>query len=90
MSSSVPLRPYCRRTVYICGLAEILTNLGGAICSVPLTRLLEEAVCQRHYATNLAVAENLCKVDAIQEEMAHLMGTMSSLGILPGEWHRRV
>ena len=36
-------------SIYVCAAAEIVFTLGGAICSVPWTRLLESAVCRRHY-----------------------------------------
>lgn len=36
-------------SIYICAAAEIVFTLGGAICSVPWTRLLESAICRRHY-----------------------------------------
>ena len=45
-----PPRTLSRRPIYVCAAAEIVLILGGAICSVPWTRLLESAVCRRHYA----------------------------------------
>ena len=39
-------------SVYACAAAEIVFTLGGAICSVPWTRLLESAVCRPHYNTS--------------------------------------
>ena len=43
-----PPRAPSRRPVYVCAAAEIMFTLGGSICSVPWTRLLESAVCRRH------------------------------------------
>ena len=43
-----PPRMPSRRPIYVCAAAEIVFTLGGAICSVPWTRLLESAVCRRH------------------------------------------
>lgn len=54
--SSIPAadspRVPSRLPIYICGAAEIILILGGAICSVPWTRLLESAVCRRSYAAS--------------------------------------
>lgn len=36
-------------SIYVCAAAEIVSTLGASICSVPWTRLLESAVCRRHY-----------------------------------------
>ncbi|KAL9611175.1 MAG: hypothetical protein Q9167_004160 [Letrouitia subvulpina] len=51
ISTADPPRAPSRRPVYVCAAAEIMLILGGAICSVPWTRLLESAVCRQHYAT---------------------------------------
>ncbi len=69
--------------VYICAAIEILTTLGGSICGVPYIRLIEDAVCQRFYHVGTFMAEDLCKGDAVQSEMAYLMGAMSSFASLP-------
>lgn len=45
-----PPRMPSRRPLYVCAAAEIVLTLGSAICSVPWTRLLESAVCRRHFA----------------------------------------
>ncbi|KAL8640954.1 MAG: hypothetical protein Q9226_008688 [Calogaya cf. arnoldii] len=50
-----PLRSPSRRPIYVCAAAEIVLILGGAICSVPWTRLLESAVCRRHYAATASL-----------------------------------
>ena len=47
-----PPRAPSRRPIYVCAAAEIVLTLGGSICSVPWTRLLESAVCRRHYTAS--------------------------------------
>ncbi|KAL9036608.1 MAG: hypothetical protein Q9214_006054 [Letrouitia sp. 1 TL-2023] len=51
-SRADPLRAPSRWPVFICAAAEIILILGGAISSVPWTRLLESAVCRRHYVAS--------------------------------------
>jgi hypothetical protein len=70
--------------VYICALIEFLITFGTAITAVPTTRLIEGAVCQRYYGTETFLAENLCKTDGVQSNLAYLLGAYSSLTSLPG------
>jgi hypothetical protein len=72
------------KIVYTCALVEFLTTLGSSICVVPSTRMIESAVCQRFYESKIPLAEQLCKTDGVQSDMAYLMGAMSSFGFLPG------
>lgn len=69
--------------VYICALIEFLTTFGNAITSVPGTRLIEGAVCQRYYGTDFRISELFCKIDGIQTNLAYLLGTYSCLTSLP-------
>jgi hypothetical protein len=72
------------REVYICALIEFLTTFGTAITAVPVTRLIEGAVCQRYYGTESNLAEHICKADGVQSSLAYLLGGYSSLISLPG------
>jgi len=69
--------------VYVCAAIEILTTLGGSIAGVPYVRLVEGAVCQKFYNVGTIIAEDLCKGDGVQSDMAYLMGAMSSFASLP-------
>ncbi|KAH7360846.1 hypothetical protein BKA65DRAFT_534074 [Rhexocercosporidium sp. MPI-PUGE-AT-0058] len=71
------------RTLYICVSIELLTSLGTSISSVPSIRLIESAICQRTLFTTTWPPEDLCKTTAIQSQMAHLLGAMSSFARLP-------
>jgi PCFT/HCP family folate transporter-like MFS transporter 1/3 len=72
------------REIYVCAIVEFLTTFGNAITSVPATRLIEGAVCQRYYGTGFSIAERLCKSEKVQSDLAYLLGGYSSLTSLPG------
>jgi hypothetical protein len=72
------------RQVYVCALIEFLTTFGTSITAVPITRLIEAAICKRYYATESNIAEHLCKIDGVQSNLAYLLGGYSSLTSLPG------
>lgn len=71
------------RAVYVCIAIEFFANLGSAINTVPITRLIEGAVCQRFYSSEVLLAEELCKSDGVQTDMAYLLGAMASFGSVP-------
>lgn len=71
------------REVYVCAFIEFLTTFGTAITSVPATRLIEGAVCQRYYGTEFSITEYLCKSEGVQSDLAYLLGGYSSLTSLP-------
>lgn len=72
-----------RRAVYVCVAMEFAANLGSAINTVPATRLIEGAVCQRFYGTEILLAEQLCKSAGVQSDMAYLLGALASFGSIP-------
>ena len=72
------------REVYVAGTIEFLATFGAAIASIPSTRLIENAVCQRHFNTQNAVSEHFCKDAGVQTEMAALLGAQGSFGAIPG------
>ena len=87
--SSMQQEPTARETfvipveVYICALIEFITTFGTAITAIPVTRLIEGAVCQRHYGADWNIAEHFCKIDEVQSNLAYLLGVYSSLTSLP-------
>ena len=59
---------------------------------VPLIKLLEQAICNRYYAIDELVdaatgpiSEGMCKIPAIQDELASIVGWKFSFDALPGE-----
>ncbi|KAL2170673.1 hypothetical protein VTG60DRAFT_4515 [Thermothelomyces hinnuleus] len=63
----------------ILGLLAVLTfvvTTSGMLFLVPIFRLMEDAVCHLHYGKPKSepVEERLCKVDAVQKELAFLGG----------------
>ncbi len=78
------LRDRIPREVYICAAIEFLTTFSGAITSIPTTRLIESAVCQRYDGTEREIAEHLCKESGVKADMAQLLGAMASFSALPG------
>ena len=60
---------------------------------VPIIKLFEQAICDRYYAANDEllmnlvagpIDENLCKIPAIQNELASLVGWKFTFDALPG------
>ena len=58
---------------------------------VPTIKLFEQAICNRYYAeqsihppATLDVDEDLCKIPAIQDELAILTGLKFTFDALPG------
>ena len=73
-----------RQEVYVCAFIEFLTTFGTAITAVPVTRLIEGAVCQRYYGTDFNnISEHFCKIDGVQSNLAYLLGGFSSFTSLP-------
>ena len=82
--SPVPEKFLTPREVYVCALVEFLITFGTAITAVPTTRLIEGAICQRYYSTEIPLAEHLCKIEGVQRNLAYILGGYSSLASLPG------
>ena len=75
-----------------CLLIEFLTELSNNVLTVPLVSLLERAICENYYhghdritLSNLgSVDEALCKIPAIQGELAKLRGWKAFFETLSG------
>ena len=75
--------------------AYILFNVvsfATLLLEVPLVRLWEQSICNRHYQesppstfTGHNVEESLCKIAAVQDELAMVAGWQLSLNALAGE-----
>ena len=62
------------------------------VIEVPIIKLFEQAICERYYAANDellqtmagSIDEQLCKIPAIQNELASLVGWKFTFDALPG------
>ncbi|MCJ1423070.1 hypothetical protein MMC29_000951 [Sticta canariensis] len=79
----LPFIPGSKRTAYICVFLKALVTLSSAILVTPRLRLLESNVCRSHYQTFNStaidyftnnVAEELCKIEPVQVDLAYLLG----------------
>lgn len=70
-----------------------LSNFALVMVSVPLVRLIEQAVCQRYYQFHAMVIhtsgpsnvdEASCKIEPVQKEVARLVGWQVSLNAVSG------
>ena len=83
-----------RLVVLLIALFSLVADLGGGLVDTPEVRLLELAVCRDYYLVHdpsvigrpplSYVEEELCKLDAIQVELAYLRTMKSILMMLPG------
>jgi hypothetical protein len=71
----------------------VFHNLGAFLITSPLQRLLEENICRTYYLDHYPpavqpdgnVPEEFCKIDAVQEELAYLLGLITTLMVVCGE-----
>lgn len=74
---------YCIVTMVFLG------SFGAALSEAPLIRLFESVFCDKYYAIHdpskidHGVKESLCKVDAVQSELATFFGLMGFFDTLP-------
>ena len=77
-----------RSAVFLLSFIIFCLALGGSLAIVSTTRLLEEILCHHYYKDRQdqdgSVGENLCKVSAIQSELAYLIGILSTLEAVIG------
>lgn len=87
--------PGTKRPAYICALLKALATLSSAILLTPRLRLLESNVCRSHYQTFNStaidhstnnVAEELCKIEPVQADLAFLLGWNSFFQNVPSTW----
>lgn len=72
----------------------LLVNLAGSLYQLPLNRVVERRFCREYYSehdpsvidSDGNIDEKLCKkVDAVQQRLAWVMGTMETLWIVGGK-----
>lgn len=81
------------RTIYfLLSLMVFGLSFSGSLGEVPVTRLIEDNLCQRYYAARLngdtrhnKIDENLCKSDEIQSQLAYLNGWLPMIEAVVGK-----
>jgi len=69
-------------------LLNVLLEVEEVVQMAPTIRLLENAICNKHYAsrgTQSIIDEKLCKINEIQERLAHIRGFLSFFDAIPGQ-----
>jgi hypothetical protein len=71
----------------------LLVNLSMSVYQLPLNRVIERRLCREYYAEHGPAVlhpgqdldEQLCKVDAVQKELAWIQGAMETAWIIGGQ-----
>ena len=79
-------------TAYACQAFKLGIYLSGALTVTPFQRIFEANICRTYYQEhNVAVIdlegsvpENLCKIDAVQQQVSDINGLSSAIDLLPG------
>lgn len=69
-------------------LLVILLELEESVQRAPTIRILEDAICRKHYRSEghiQPIEEHMCKISAVQERLAHVRGLLSFFDGLPGK-----
>ncbi|CAD0029698.1 unnamed protein product, partial [Aureobasidium pullulans] len=87
-------RSYRTRSVIILvALVIVITSVAGGLIGLPFVRLIEDAICQEHYASRPVegglfitsdVDEAHCKVDAVQSRLAYILAIQEMLDAIAG------
>ncbi len=77
-----------RRTTIVVLLAVIMFTMitSFMLILIPVFRLMEDAICHVHYGKGLfePIEERLCKIDAVQKELAYLGGLSALISSVVG------
>jgi hypothetical protein len=94
LSRAAAVRSHLRRyaTVYLCGLFILVVDVPGYMAEVNRVRMYELAVCRDWYShanktvidPNGNIPEELCKIPAVQSELATFSGLQMMLDELVG------
>lgn len=86
--------PLFLRTVLLCGLLNLVADLGGNMTAAPEIRILELSLCRDYYHAHDAsiigpppwrfVDERHCKIPEVQSRLAQLRGLRAPLSVIPG------
>ena len=92
-------RPFAKdlyfRAILTTAILVVVLDVAAILQIAPSVRLFEIIYCREYYELhnprlidgNGTVAEELCKVDAVQHKLASLRGWLSFFGYLPGMWN---
>lgn len=97
-NEDVPMRAARRRAhpkrAILALLALLLSvNLAASLYQLPVNRVIERRFCREYYTANDpsvigddgSIDESFCKIDAVQQRLAWLMGIMETSWIVGGE-----
>lgn len=64
----------------------VVIDVGGYLLQAPQMRLYESIICAQHFKPTKPenIPERLCKIDAVQDETAMILGWQVSFYNLPG------
>lgn len=79
-------------TIFLCALAVVFIDMGCFLTSAPQLRLFESIVCRDYYKGRGSgpvdphgdIPEHLCKINAVQDEVAFLDGYQMLFDNIPG------
>ncbi len=78
--------------IALCGIAVIVIDVGGYLAVTPQTRLYESIICSQYYGREGtpqfgdggSIPEKYCKIQAIQTELAMILGWQACFDNIPG------
>ncbi|KAG2160618.1 hypothetical protein VTO58DRAFT_104841 [Aureobasidium pullulans] len=82
-----------RSVIVLVALVIVITSVAGGLIGLPFVRLIEDAICQEHYASRpvdggLFITSDLdeahCKVDALQSRLAYILAVQEMLDAIAG------
>lgn len=87
-SSSIDKGKNNRFVFYVCLITLFIINGGGSMSVPPTTSILQDLLCERHYAqrglTRPGTDEIDCKIEPVQSSLSMLRGVVGLLALLPG------
>lgn len=89
--NSYPRRPPRSAITALLSLL-LLVNLAASLYQLPLNRVIERRLCREYYVEHDPAAiqpdgsikEELCKIDAVQQGLGWIQGTMDTLWVVGG------
>ena len=80
-----PAPPNARRTILVVATIQIILSIGSYVSFAAQLAILQDIVCKNHYHEPPPEgADNRCKADAVQSEVAFINGWKDVFEMLPG------